>query len=529
MELSVRALMLRLTRPDDRLAAAKALAQRVGAQDLVVFALDPEVKVLLPAPGFAQTLPDIRAWRAFLAACVDVEAPHAGQISKQDALGIRGEDDTVMVLLGGQLSPDTHAQIAPLLPFVGSVFIAERLALSDKAHAMVARASARRAEELTESLSRTQAVLNAALRELHEKQEWLSTTLKSIGDAVIVTDAEGRVVFMNAVATQVSGWTQQEVKGEPLSAMFRIHSEETRATVESPVARALQTGQIAGLANHTYLVRKDGSEVFIDDSAAPIRNEAGRVTGAVLVFRDISERKAAEAEQAELRGKERMAHEFEQLLIGIVSHDLRNPLAAVLMSASLLEKSVTDPQSLKVVRRISSSGQRANRLVRDLLDFTQARLGGGLQVNPAPMDLHDVVKQVVDEARLANPERAIELEREGSGRGEWDSDRITQVINNLLANALRYSPPGTAVQLATHGQKDVVVLTIHNEGAPIPPQQLSMLFRPMHRGADRMQNHERSIGLGLYIVHHILAAHRGTVAVKSDAATGTTFTVTLLR
>jgi PAS domain S-box-containing protein len=129
---------------------------------------------------------------------------------------------------------------------------------------------------------------------LHEQQEWLRVTLSSIGDAVITTDIQDCITFMNPVAQAVTGWTLEQASGLSLDAVFRIVNEETRRTVESPATRALQFGMIVGLANHTLLIAKDGSERPIDDSAAPIRNTRGDVAGVVLVFRDVSERRKAE-------------------------------------------------------------------------------------------------------------------------------------------------------------------------------------------------------------------------------------------
>ena len=128
----------------------------------------------------------------------------------------------------------------------------------------------------------------------HREQQWLQTTLRSIGDGVIATDGEGCVIFMNAEAERATGWTEEEAKGRPLAEVFRIVNEETRGEVESPVVKVQRTGAVCGLANHTILIRKDGSEIHIDDSGAPIRNAQGKIIGIALVFRDIGERRAAE-------------------------------------------------------------------------------------------------------------------------------------------------------------------------------------------------------------------------------------------
>ncbi len=133
----------------------------------------------------------------------------------------------------------------------------------------------------------------------HERFEWLRVTLSSIGDAVIATDADGGVTFMNPAAQALTGWTQAEAAGVPLEAVFRIVNEESRLPVENPAARALREGVVVGLANHSLLIARDGTERPIDDSAAPIRNEAGEVAGVVLVFRDITERRRHEREAQE--------------------------------------------------------------------------------------------------------------------------------------------------------------------------------------------------------------------------------------
>ena len=134
---------------------------------------------------------------------------------------------------------------------------------------------------------------------LYEQREWFRLTLAVIGDAVIATDTEGKVTFLNAVAQSLTGWTEEEARGTPLETVFKIASEETRKTVENPALRALEEGRIVGLANHKVLISKTGNEYSIADSAAPIRNAEGTITGAVLVFRDISERRKADMEGAD--------------------------------------------------------------------------------------------------------------------------------------------------------------------------------------------------------------------------------------
>jgi PAS domain S-box-containing protein len=150
---------------------------------------------------------------------------------------------------------------------------------------------------------------------LRAQSEWLRVTLSSIGDGVISTDAEGRVSFMNGVAESLTGWTRNEALGRALDEVFRIVNESTREVVENPAVRVLREGAIVGLANHTVLIAKDGTERPIDDSAAPISDETGRIAGCVLVFRDVTERRRVEHDL--IRSERELGEFFENANVGL--------------------------------------------------------------------------------------------------------------------------------------------------------------------------------------------------------------------
>lgn len=222
------------------------------------------------------------------------------------------------------------------------------------------------------------------------------------------------------------------------------------------------------------------------------------------------------------------AHDFQQLLVGIVSHDLRNPLGVILGGAALLLQRTRDERQIKTIERIISNTQRATRIINDLLDLTRARLGSGIPVTRSRVDLGEIARELVDEIRVVHPTRAVELDCPPGVVGEWDADRMAQVLTNLLANALRYSPEDSPLRVAVRPASTDVVLEVHNRGPAIPPALLAHIFDPFERG-ERARDAGGGLGLGLYIVQQIMAGHGGSVAARSSEEEGTTFTLVLPR
>jgi sigma-B regulation protein RsbU (phosphoserine phosphatase) len=213
---------------------------------------------------------------------------------------------------------------------------------------------------------------------------------------------------------------------------------------------------------------------------------------------------------------------FAEQMVGIVSHDLRNPLSAILMGARLLHHGETDPKRLQTLDRVSTSARRAQRLIEDLLDFTLARVGPGLSVHREPLDLHGLVFGAVDEFQLGSPDVVVVHHRVGSGACTADADRVAQLLGNLLQNAITYGTPGTDITVTSEVSIEAATISVHNWGPPIPQDLLPTLFDPMVRG--RSTGHsERSVGLGLFIVRAIALAHGGKVGVTSSQDEGTTF------
>jgi signal transduction histidine kinase len=221
--------------------------------------------------------------------------------------------------------------------------------------------------------------------------------------------------------------------------------------------------------------------------------------------------------------------ELQQRLIGIVGHDLRTPLNAIAGSAKLLARAPDLPSSrTRAAQRIVSSAGRMSRMVRDLLDFTRARGGGGLAVAPEPAHLGEISRRVIQEVRAARPGCDIRVVEEGDLAGEWDPARLEQVLSNLVGNACHYGTPGAPVLVRAMGTASSVTVEVHNEGTPIPDEVLPRIFDPFERGQHDSRDANGNVGLGLFIVRTLVDAHGGRIDVETGDG-GTTFSVHLPR
>jgi signal transduction histidine kinase len=222
----------------------------------------------------------------------------------------------------------------------------------------------------------------------------------------------------------------------------------------------------------------------------------------------------------------------KEMFLAMLGHDLRTPIGAVMTSAKFMleTKELAEPH-LTLTSRIVSSTSRMNQMVGALLDFTRSRLGGGIPIDPASLNMGKVVHDVVNEIKAAHPDRRIEVDARGSLTGHWDCARISQVLTNLVGNAIEHGSDRTIITIAVQGDEKEVGVSIHNRGAAIPEEQMDGLFNAMKRQgmADKADGPSANLGLGLYIADQIVRAHKGRIEVESSEEAGTTFTVHLPR
>ena len=370
--------------------------------------------------------------------------------------------------------------------------------------------------------------MSQALREreerLAEEKERLAVTLRSIGDAVIVTDVTGVITMINKVAELHTGWTQQEAAGRQLAEVFNIISEKTGVRCENPMEKVLKTGIICGLANHTALIRKDGTRIVIEDSAAPIRDRNSKVIGIVLVFRDVTEKHRMEEELLKVEKLQSVG-----VLAGGLAHDFNNLLTSMVGNISMAKMYVdTRSKAYARLNEAEAASRRATDLTYQLLTFAK----GGAPVKRAA-SVVDILKEAASFTLSGTTIAAESVIDDNIRAVEVDTGQISQVFSNLIINAIQAMPSGGTLRYAVSNvvleEHEVPSLkagayvksSIHDTGAGIPAEHLSRIFDPY------FTTKQKGSGLGLASVYSIIKKHDGHILVESSPEAGTTFHVYL--
>jgi two-component system, cell cycle sensor histidine kinase and response regulator CckA len=351
---------------------------------------------------------------------------------------------------------------------------------------------------------------------------------------VLTTDTEGRITFLNPVAEALTGWSLQDALGQPCEMVFRLVHERTRQPLESPVARVLRDGLIGDLAPQTVLITRDGRDVPVADLSAPIRRGAEELYGVVVVFRDASDLRHMEAQ---LRHAQKM--EALGTLAAGIAHDFNNILAAILGYTELAQIAIpTDQPQWFLLQRVLTASLRAKALVQQILAFSRST-----PVGWTPVSLAAVVRETLPFLRALLPS-TIAMEDHLTPEATLvlaNATQLQQIIMNLGANAgdaMRDTGGLLEVHLevvevdaafaATHPPLHAgpyVRLTMRDSGSGIPPDVLARIYEPFF--TTKEVGH--GTGLGLSVVHGIVANHHGSILVESTLGQGTTFTLYLPR
>ena len=356
--------------------------------------------------------------------------------------------------------------------------------------------------------------------------ELLRLALDVVQENIYIFDRDARYAYVNQLGAAAMGVTPAQMIGRTMDELYGAGAfPEFRVQLHAAfVTGAPARSEIAVLA---------GEETrWYEYSLSPIPSPDGPPQLVTCVSRDVTQRRRVEKEAAlgraaveDERRKLQAAAEFEQRLLGIVSHDLRNPLASVRLGLETMRRRGISDEHLRTLERMERSTERMQAIISGLLDVTRIRLGQGLPLTPERVSLEAVVTRVL-EGMPEDQARRVQREADGNPTGMWDPERLAQAIGNLVGNALQHGDPERGVTVRVGVREGGAVLAVHNHGTPIPAELLPGLFEPFQRGL-RPGALDGSIGLGLYIVRQVAIGHGGEVRVRSTAEEGTTFVLEL--
>jgi PAS domain S-box-containing protein len=349
---------------------------------------------------------------------------------------------------------------------------------------------------------------NAARAKIARSEARFRSLVTTSSAVVWYADAEGRILVDPDSWLRFTGASPEDVEGAPGRGWLRaVHPDDREAVLE---AWARATAMRTPYTHQHRLRRHNGSYAWVLSQAVPIP-ASGQVEEWIGMMTDISDRIRIE--------------EARERFIGILGHDLKNPLTAISVGLDSLKRADLPEQPRNVIARMARAAQRMGAMIDDVLDFARGRLGGGIPVTPERCDLGRICAHEVDQMKHAHPERDIGFQASGDLVGNWDASRLEQVLSNLLDNAVQHG--ADPIRVAATGHVHEVTLAVENQGPPIPSYMLARLFEPFKRRAD--DNPHGSLGLGLYITSEIVRAHAGTMVASSSEHAGTTFTIKLPR
>ncbi len=344
------------------------------------------------------------------------------------------------------------------------------------------------------------------------RRGWLMSIIDQMPEGVLLLNDKGGIEAMNQALLSLTSSDANAVDVAGLPAMFELRRPDGSpvSTNDYLVTRALTRGEVT--TDQEMQVRlRDGRSVPIMGSAAPVRDPAGKITGAVAVVRDITA----------LKDLERLREEWAS----IIAHDLRQPVGAITLTAESLlgPRAKLSGQERRGVERIRSASKRLGRMIEDLLDFSRIE-ARRLSVRPRDVDFGAIIDAVVESHRETN---AIRLVGEPGPRVSVDPDRVHQVLDNLISNAVKYGRPEAEIRIEWLDRGDLLEVVVTNQGAGIPAEDLPQLFSRFGRTHGARAHPTPGIGLGLYIARGLVEAHRGRIWAESVPGKSTSFHLTL--
>lgn len=478
----------------------------------------PQLRSIL-GPSQAQMLDQFtqehQTWRqSFAEPLITIIA--AGGRANDDDINLTGKArmETMRILLGGIVQGSEQRRADRIVTWQKQshrvltilIFLASAVGI------LIGLFTRSRLESVSEAFQRSIDLQQRRAEELFRSEQHLRTTLASIGDGVITCDGDGIVQLMNPVAQELSGWLESQAHGRTLDEVFPIVNESTRQPVENPVAKVKRLNRIVGMSNHTVLIRKDGSEIAIDDSGAPIRNEAGDLTGVVMVFRDVTMERRT---RAALLANEKLA--VAGRLAATIAHEIHNPLDSVANLLYLLQQDPNDPEAKHFLEIAQSELARVTQISRAMLSLYRESNA------PVPVSLKDMLDELLllMEGRFNTLGVRVSSELPPEITVEGFPAELRQVFTNLITNAAEAAADGGAVKVQVvpqtggsdpsgHRVEAGAIVKIIDNGPGIAPDIRDHLFQPFFTTKG-----ERGTGLGLWVSQGIIRKHAGTITLDS--------------
>ena len=368
-----------------------------------------------------------------------------------------------------------------------------------------------------------------AERLLRQDHDWLDVTLSSIGDAVLATDTSAAITFLNPEAERLTGWTTQDARGREINEVLVLINQDTRQLVENPVNRVLREGTIVGMATRTMLKTRDGREIPVADSGAPIRSSDGTLHGVVMVFRDITPRYEAEQELRAAKEAAEAASRTKSEFLATMSHELRTPLSVVIGYTDILSKGTFGPlmeQEVGALRLIRRNAFELLNLITAILDLSRME-AGRLPLEMKEIQVPALLEEVKAETQGVWEQSPLAFVWNVADKLPslcTDPGKLKMVIKNLIGNAVKFTEQGSIV-VEAHGQQEGIAISVSDTGIGIPPAEIQNIFEPFLQVERSTTRRYGGIGLGLHIVRRLLEMLGGTVEVQSTIGHGSTFRV----
>ncbi len=362
--------------------------------------------------------------------------------------------------------------------------------------------------------------LQALLNVNKQEKQKLNLTLKSIGDGVLLLDKNRRIILVNEVVCNVSGYSQEELLEQDYRAKLKFIFEKTHMPNTDFVDAVFERGEVGSMKEKTLLISRNNKEIPVSDSAAPIKDEKGNISGCVIVFRDIS--------------KEREVERIKDEFISLASHELRTPLTSSRYYIELLGDSLGQQESSEqkeFIEQLTKTNDEMTALVNDLLNVSRIESGVKFSITFGQHNLIKIIEEVVMELQPIADKALVKISMNLEGLTEFlawfDEEKIREVVKNLLSNAIKYSGKDTSVEInLTHNDKEYQI-EVKDHGMGIPEAQKPHIFEKLFRASNAVNAGTEGTGLGLYITKAIVNGHKGRISFESKENTGTVFRVEL--